>query len=131
MRKQFSLALAFLITGCLFLSVSSAFSGNKEMVEKNVRELDSLNQEVMQQIPELPGNANVHVKARIKQTETENQIDIFHTEIFPMQSEDAQQRIIDQTGKKTEVIQTRGTGSSETVEQEITFGDSQQAVTPQ
>ncbi len=52
------------------------------MIEKNVNELDSLNKEVVQQIPELPSHGRVRVKARISQTGDKRRINIFQREIL-------------------------------------------------
>lgn len=51
----------------VFMSGSYTFSwaGNKQMVEKTVEELDELNKEAVQQIPDLPENGKVDIKARV------------------------------------------------------------------
>ncbi|MCK5232587.1 MAG: hypothetical protein KAR13_20095, partial [Desulfobulbaceae bacterium] len=104
--------------------------GNKEMVEKNVRELDTLNREVIQQIPELPSDGHVRVKARITQTGVKREIDILHTEIILPDSVDTATTTSTSVIEQTEVIPTETTESQETRKQEINFNDHHQKVSP-
>jgi hypothetical protein len=48
------------------LAAATAWGGNREMVERRVQELDALNRSVVQQIPELPRDGQVKLKARVK-----------------------------------------------------------------
>ncbi len=49
------------------LGVFSPYSaaGNKQMVEKSVKELDDLNREAVRQIPDLPEKGHVDMKADV------------------------------------------------------------------
>lgn len=61
--------LSFIMLQCSFaLCCLPAFAGNKEMVEKRVQELDTLNKQVVQTIPELPKDGEIFLKARVRQT---------------------------------------------------------------
>ncbi len=82
MNKSILLPLALAAGVSLFVSVSVALAGNKEMVEKSVSELDSLNREVMQQIPELPRDGHIRIKAGITQTGIKRGIDITYKELI-------------------------------------------------
>ena len=44
---------------------TSAWAGNRDMIERRVKELDRLNREAVQQVPDLPRNGQVHLRAKI------------------------------------------------------------------
>ena len=44
---------------------TGAWGGNRDMIERRVKELDRLNREVIQQVPDLPRNGQVHIRAKI------------------------------------------------------------------
>ena len=107
--------LPVLIAGVsLFVSVSVALAGNKEMVEKSVSELDSLNREVVQQIPELPRDGHIRIKAGITQTGIKRGIDITYKEITPLDSVDQIKTGPAAAGKQAEVVSTETSKSQET-----------------
>ncbi len=47
------------------LVAAPAWGGNKKMVEQQVEELDRLNRSVVRQIPDLPKNGKVKIKAQV------------------------------------------------------------------
>jgi hypothetical protein len=47
------------------LAAAPVWGGNREMIEQRVEELDALNRSVVQQIPDLPQNGTVKIKARV------------------------------------------------------------------
>ena len=59
-----------------------AHSGNKKMIEKQVRELDILSGEVLKEIPDLPADGKIRVKAKITYPKGNKRIDILESEIF-------------------------------------------------
>ncbi len=67
------------LTG-LFLTCSYALSlaGNKEMVEETVQELDDLNKQAVQQIPDLPEDGSVDMKANVTYEKKKPVFDIYY-----------------------------------------------------
>ena len=128
MNKLILLILALAAGVSLFVSVSVALAGNKEMVEKSVNELDSLNREVMQQIPELPRDGHIRVKAGITQTGIKKGIDIIYKEITPLDSVDQIKPRPAAAGEPAEVVPTETSKSQQTMKQEINFNDFQQKI---
>ncbi len=64
----------------VFVAGSYTFSwaGNKQMVEKTVEELDELNKEAVQQIPDLPKDGKVDMKARVTYEKKKPVFDIYY-----------------------------------------------------
>lgn len=64
----------------VFMAGSYTFSwaGNKQMVEKTVEELDDLNKQAVQQIPDLPENGTVDIKARVTYEKEKPVFDIYY-----------------------------------------------------
>ena len=114
MNKSILLPLALTAGVSLFVSVSVALAGNKEMVEKSVSELDSLNREVIQQIPELPRDGHIRIKAGITQTGIKRGINITYKEITPLDSVDQMKTRPAATGKRAGVVPTETSKSQET-----------------
>ena len=114
MNKSILLTTALTAGLSFFVIVSVALAGNKEMVEKTVSELDSLNREVVQQIPELPRDGHIRIKAGITQKGIKRGIDITYKEITPLDSVDQIKTGPAATGKRPEVDSTETTESQET-----------------
>ena len=114
MNKSILLTPALTAGVSLFVSVSVALAGNKEMVEKAVSELDSLNREVMQQIPELPRDGHIRIKAGITQPGIKRRIDIIYMEITPLDKVDQVTTQPTAVGDRTEVVPTETSESQET-----------------
>lgn len=64
----------------VFIAGSYTFSwaGNKQMVEKTVEELDDLNKQAVQQIPDLPKDGTVDMKARVTYEKKKPVFDIYY-----------------------------------------------------
>ncbi|MEA2083524.1 MAG: hypothetical protein U9O82_04645 [Thermodesulfobacteriota bacterium] len=114
MNKSILLTPALTAGVSLFVSVSVASAGNKEMVEKTVNELDSLNREVMQQLPGLPRDGHIHIKAGITQSGIKRRIDIIYKEITPLDRVDQVKTQPAAAGDRTEVVPTEASESQET-----------------
>ncbi len=114
MNKSILLTPALTAGLSLFMSVSVALAGNKEMVEKTVSELDSLNREVVQQIPELPRDGHIRIKAGITQTGIKREINITYKEITPLDGVDQIKTGPATAGKRAEVVSTETTESQKT-----------------
>jgi hypothetical protein len=60
-------------------AVSPACAGNLEMVEKNVEELETVNREALRQIPRLPRDGRIELKAYVTVEEGKSRIRIDET----------------------------------------------------
>ena len=57
----------YILYAVIIVSVWSwALAGNQEMIENRTEELDQLNKEIIEQIPDLPKDAKISIKARVK-----------------------------------------------------------------
>ena len=65
----------------LMMTVPLAFAGNLEMVEENVRELDELNKQAVQQIPDLPEAGTVDLKANVFYKDASPVLDVYEKTI--------------------------------------------------
>lgn len=86
--KKTPLLLASVVPALLLSAVLTlpASAGNKEMVEKSVRELDKLNQEAILEIPDLPKDGTVNYKAVVTEEQGQRKYDFIYKEIIPRQS---------------------------------------------
>ena len=55
------LTFSFIIT-CLY---SPLWAGNKEIVEKRVREIEELNERIIEQVPEVPEDGSITLEAKV------------------------------------------------------------------
>jgi len=78
LQKPFVAWLALLIC----LPTAWTFAGNKKMVEKEVAELDAANKQVLSELPELPANGQVKVKARFHGERGGNEVEILQSNII-------------------------------------------------
>jgi len=79
-RGIISVARCFLL---IALSAGIVYGGNKEMVEKNIVELDKLNKEAVGKIPDLPSDGEVHLKANISTKDGKKEIEIIELQVVP------------------------------------------------
>ena len=85
--KKTILTFPVLIVAVGILAAAPAvMGGNKEMVEKSVREMYLLNKDVVYRIPGIPANGRIHVKAKINYPGGKKQITILKKEITPIQA---------------------------------------------
>lgn len=68
---------------CIAFPLSAVYAGNKKMVEKEVKELDELNKQAVQQLPDLPKDGTIDLKAKVTQENGETKIDILHHRVTP------------------------------------------------
>ena len=74
-----------LLYQCIIISTCSwALAGNQEMIESRTQELDKLNKEIIEQIPDLPQNAKISIKATIKPHAKGYRFDIDEKKISPI-----------------------------------------------
>jgi len=66
----------------LFFFFTVSWAGNKAMVEERTKELDELNKQAVQQIPDLPKDGTVELKANVKHREGKIQFDIYHQKVY-------------------------------------------------
>ncbi|MFZ5573452.1 MAG: hypothetical protein ACOZF0_23870 [Thermodesulfobacteriota bacterium] len=70
----------------LFLCIgwlSPVFAGNKKMVEKQTKELDELNKQAVQQLPDLPKDGTIDLKAKVRHEDGEIKFDMVEHQITP------------------------------------------------
>lgn len=80
------LVFIYYTTASFFCLLS--WAGNKEMVEEQVKELDELNKQVIQKIPDIPKNGHINVKANVLQKDKGvATVDIQHLKITPKKIE--------------------------------------------
>ncbi|MFH2063998.1 MAG: hypothetical protein ABIK15_02215 [Pseudomonadota bacterium] len=65
----------------LIISVSSVWAGNRAMVEQRTKELDETNKQVVGQLPDLPKNGTVNIKAKASYKEGSIQFDVYDKKI--------------------------------------------------
>lgn len=72
-----------LFAGCFLFSLYAvSWAGNKAMVEQRTKELDELNKQAVEQIPDLPQDGTVELKANVKNREGKIQFDIYHQKVY-------------------------------------------------
>lgn len=72
-----------LFAGCFLFSLYAvSWAGNKAMVEQRTRELDELNKQAVEQIPDLPQDGTVELKANVEHREGKIQFDIYHQKVY-------------------------------------------------
>ena len=71
--------LFFLSIAAALLLAGAAWGGNRKMIEKRVEELDQVNRQVVQQVPDLPRDGRVHVRAKVK---PDDKVEILETEVI-------------------------------------------------
>jgi len=83
MKSHISRIYLFLFAVCFFLFlVAVSWAGNKAKVEQRTKELDELNKQAVQQIPDLPKDGTVELKAKAEYREGELQFDIYHQKVY-------------------------------------------------
>ncbi len=68
---------------CMAIPASSAYGGNREMVEKEIKELDELNKQAVQQLPDIPQNGTIDLKAKVIQQDGKPKIDVIEHRVSP------------------------------------------------
>ncbi len=75
-------------TMLLYMLGNTVMAGNLEMVEESVRELEELNEKAVQQIPDLPENGTVDLKAKVFYEDGISVVDIYDKKITPEKNEE-------------------------------------------
>jgi hypothetical protein len=75
------IVLVILLLGGVLCCSSLSLAGNKQMVEKSVEELDELNRQAVQQIPDLPESGQVKIKADVTYEKDSPVFDIRYKEV--------------------------------------------------
>ena len=78
-------------TVLLCLPATWSLAGNKKMVEKEVAELDATNKQVISELPDLPVNGQVNVKARFHGERGDNEVEILQSDIIADHTAEAPQ----------------------------------------
>ncbi len=83
MKGYASIIRLLLFAGCFLFSLFTvSWAGNKIMVEQRTKELDELNKQAVQQIPDLPKDGTVELKAKAEHREGKIQFDIYHQKVY-------------------------------------------------
>ncbi len=86
--KKYMMSILSLTIGLSFAGLSLGSAGNKEIVEDSIQELDTLNKQAVQQLPELPQSGTVDLKAGVTYQDGAPTFDIFKEHIIPDKTED-------------------------------------------
>ena len=86
MKKTILTVPVLIVAVGILAAAPSAIGGNKEMVEKSMREMDLLNRDVVYRIPDIPANGRIHIKAKINYSGGKRQISIQEKKIIPIQA---------------------------------------------
>ena len=68
-------------------SVFSVMAGNKEMVDEAVQELDELNKQAVEQLPERPKDGKIDLKADVTYQDGSPTFDIYDKHVTPEKTE--------------------------------------------
>lgn len=86
MSKTSVESMVVLGAGLVFVGIfSSAFAGNRQMVEKNVETLDKINKEAVKQLPDIPKDGNIELEAQGTQYDDRIKIKVKRYRIAPIQ----------------------------------------------
>lgn len=70
--------IVFLLGIFLTCSFALSWAGNKKMVEETVQEMDDLNKQAVQQVPDLPKDGRVDIKADVRYEKKKPVFDIYY-----------------------------------------------------
>lgn len=79
MRKKNKICVHWVLA--LLISVSSVWAGNRAMVEQRTKELDETNKQAVGQLPDLPKDGTVNIKAKASYKEGGIQFDVYDKKI--------------------------------------------------
>lgn len=128
MKKTILTISALIVAAGILVAAPSAMGGNKEMVEKRVREMDLINRDVVYRISDLPSDGRVHVKAKITYPDGKKQITILKKEIIPIQAASPITTRSTTSDEHREIFPTRASEPSKTKEEEIDFNNNKQQI---
>jgi hypothetical protein len=102
MKSHMPRICLLLFAGYILLSLFTvSWAGNKALVEKSTKELDELNKQAVQQIPDLPKDGTVDLKAKAEYREGEIQFDIYHQKVYDKKEKTAELDNGDSQGSET------------------------------
>ncbi|MEA2085345.1 MAG: hypothetical protein U9O82_14120 [Thermodesulfobacteriota bacterium] len=128
MEKTILTFPVLIVAVCVLAEAPVAMGGNKEMVEKSVREMDLLNRDVVYRIPGIPANGRIHVKAKITYPGGGKQITILEKEITPIQAGSEIEIRSTTIDEREEIFPTRTSKPLEIKEEQINFNNYHQKV---
>ena len=86
--KEKNMYILCITIGLSMTGISLGSAGNKEMVEEVIQELDALNIEAVNQLPELPQSGTVDIKAGVTYQDGSPVFDIYQDHIVPNKTEE-------------------------------------------
>lgn len=77
------------VIGCLLLCTHQpVWAGNKKMVEERVEDLKALNNQLLEQVRDVPKNGQIDLKAKVQPSgDGEITFDIYHQKVTPTKEE--------------------------------------------
>ncbi len=123
MKKTILTFPVLIVAVGILAAAPAAMGGNKEMVEKNVREMDLLNKDVVYRIPDIPANGRIHIKAKINYSGGKRQISIQEKKIIPIKTGSGIKTRSTTIKKREEIFPPRSGKPIKIKEEEINFNN--------
>jgi hypothetical protein len=95
-----------LVIKCVFalvITCSLTWAGNEEVIEERIEELDALNKEVIKQVPGVPENGKINLKAGIIQKDGTVDLTILQKEIDAIETKSSTIKLGSYQQEKTEI----------------------------
>ncbi len=96
--NSFAIRVVFVLAFVCSLS----WAGNEEIIEERIEELDTLNKEVMDQVPDIPENGKINLKATVIQKDGTVDLSILQKEIDIVETKNSTIRLGSYQQKNTE-----------------------------
>jgi hypothetical protein len=77
-KQKCCMGFIIIVYSLLIFPILSSTAGNREMVENRTQEMDDLNKQMVDQIPNLPKDGKVDAKARVTNERGRIIFDIYH-----------------------------------------------------
>ncbi len=108
--------LAWLVAAVLFLAPGAgSWAGNEKIIDERTRELEELNKRAVEQVPDIPGNGTIHIKADGAYREGEIRFTIRESSTTStMREGEALDNEAETDAPKNEIIQFQETNNQET-----------------
>ncbi len=97
-RNIFAIKVIFILT----IVCSLSWAGNEEIIEERIEELDSLNKEAIEQVPDIPENGKINLKATVIQKDGTVDLTILQKEIEAVETKSSAIRLGSYKQKNTE-----------------------------
>ena len=123
MKKTILIFPVLIVAVGILAAAPDAIGGNKQMVEKSVREMDLLNRDVVYRIQGIPANGRIHIKAKINYSGGKRQISIQEKKIIPIKAGSGIKTGSTTIKEREEIFPPRSGKPFEIKEEEINFNN--------